>query len=119
MPPPRETTVFGALADATRRRILELVRERPGITLLELSEHFPVSRFAVMKHLNQLEQAGLLRRERTGTSKRLYFEPGPLAELRSGWLDRMAGTKRGQEPEAEAPSGGRRRSRLAWAGPRE
>jgi DNA-binding transcriptional ArsR family regulator len=73
--------VFRALAEPTRRRILELIHASPGISLQELVAHFPVSRFAIMKHLNVLEGAWLVRRERDGMTKRLYFDPGPLERV--------------------------------------
>jgi DNA-binding transcriptional ArsR family regulator len=70
--------VLRALGDPIRRRILELVRDAPGMTIQELTGHFRVSRFAIMKHLNLLEASWLVRRERDGTAKRLYLDAGPL-----------------------------------------
>lgn len=80
--------VFRALAEPTRRRLLELIQERPGITVQELVEHFPVSRFAIMKHLNVLEGAWLVRREREGMTKRLYLDPGPMERVPQ-WVARF------------------------------
>jgi DNA-binding transcriptional ArsR family regulator len=80
------TAIFSALADPTRRRILEILKSTPGLTTQELTAHFSVSRFAVMKHLNILESAGLIRRDREGVSKFLYFESAPLIDIRDGWL---------------------------------
>lgn len=85
----REDAIFKALADPTRRRIIELVEGGQGITIHELCTHFPVSRFAVMKHLNILEDVGIVRREREGASKRLFFDPGPLREVHEAWLGRF------------------------------
>lgn len=77
--------VFRALGDETRRKILDIVRERPGIPLSDLFEHFPVSRFAIMKHLTVLEAAWLVRREREGAIKRLRLDREPLQHARE-WL---------------------------------
>jgi DNA-binding transcriptional ArsR family regulator len=80
--------VFRALAEPSRRRVLELIDQHPGITVQELVEHLPVSRFAIMKHLNVLEASWLVRRERDGLVKRLYVDPGPLERL-PPWVARF------------------------------
>jgi DNA-binding transcriptional ArsR family regulator len=79
---------FRALAEPMRRRILELIHESPGMTIQELVEHFPVSRFAIMKHLNVLEAAWLVRREREGAAKRLYLDTGPLEGI-PAWISTL------------------------------
>ncbi|HTZ25298.1 MAG TPA: helix-turn-helix domain-containing protein, partial [Streptosporangiaceae bacterium] len=58
--------VFKALADPTRRRLLDELFRADGQTLRELEERFPMTRFGVMKHLRQLEQAGLVVTRRRG-----------------------------------------------------
>jgi DNA-binding transcriptional ArsR family regulator len=75
-----------ALADPTRRRIVELLAER-GRTAGELASHFPVSRPAVSRHLRVLRESGLVT-SRAQAQRRLYaLEPAPLAEL-DEWLGR-------------------------------
>jgi len=75
-----------ALADPTRRRILELVAEGER-SAGELASHFPVSRPAVSRHLRVLRESGLVR-TRTVAQRRLYsLDPTPLAEL-DEWLGR-------------------------------
>lgn len=77
--------VFHALAHAHRRRILDLVKERPGQTVGELAKSFDVSRIAVMNHLAVLEQAGLLVSEQDGRSRRLYLNAVPIQMIHERW----------------------------------
>ncbi len=74
-----------ALADPTRRGILELVRDRE-LAAGEIAEHFPVSRTAVSQHLTLLKGAGLLDERRDGTRRLYRARPEGLAELH-GYLD--------------------------------
>ncbi len=75
-----------ALADPTRRRIVELLAERER-SAGELASHFPVSRPAVSRHLRVLRETGLVR-SRGEAQRRLYsLDPAPLAEL-DDWLGR-------------------------------
>lgn len=77
--------LFGALADPTRRALLfRLVSSGPA-TATVLASSFPVSRQAVVKHLQALEVAGLVVPERVGREVRYRAEPGPLSEA-VGWL---------------------------------
>ena len=69
-----EDKIFRALSDMTRRRLLVLISNEPGINVSALCEEFPVSRFAVMKHLNILEAAGLIRREKKGNHRVFWIE---------------------------------------------
>lgn len=62
---------FFALADPTRLRILELLSQAGTLTVSEVCSHFAVSRFAVMKHLNVLEECGLITREAAGRERRV------------------------------------------------
>ena len=79
------TLVFRALADPTRRRILQAIADRPA-HVAQLTRHFPVSRPAISKHLGVLKNAGLVSFSEQG-KKRLYrMEPGPL-RLADRWLD--------------------------------
>lgn len=75
-----------AVADPTRRRVLELVRDRE-VPAGELAEAFPVSRPAVSRHLRVLREAGLVRERRDGRLRLYRADPAPLAELRE-WLER-------------------------------
>lgn len=77
--------VFAALADTTRRHVLELVAARDGATATELAAELPVTRQAVAKHLTALEEAGLLARRREGRETRFRLQPEPLAEAMA-WL---------------------------------
>ena len=78
-----------ALADPTRRRIVELLAERER-SAGEIASHFPVTRPAVSRHLRVLRESGLVR-SRGVAQRRLYsIDPAPLAEL-DEWLDRYRG----------------------------
>ncbi len=83
--------VFKALADETRRAILDALLTVDGQTLAELTERFPeMTRFGVMKHLAVLEEAGLLSTLRQGRSKRHFLNPVPIAEIANRWISRYA-----------------------------
>lgn len=88
---PHLDPVFRALADPSRRRILDLVKARPGTTVGELGERFAFSRFAVMKHLKILEEVGLLVHRRDGKSKRLYLNAVPLQTIHDRWISQYSG----------------------------
>lgn len=74
-----------AIADPTRRRLLELVRDRE-VPAGELASKFDVSRPAVSRHLRVLRQAGLVHERREGRLRLYRADPAPLAELRD-WLE--------------------------------
>jgi len=80
-------TVFQALAHESRRHMLDIVREQPGINVGALARDFDVSRIAVMKHLGILEQAGLLISEKDGRTRRLYFNAVPIQMIHERWTD--------------------------------
>jgi uncharacterized protein YndB with AHSA1/START domain/DNA-binding transcriptional ArsR family regulator len=82
--------VFRALADPSRRRMLDLLKARPGLTVGELAEGFSFSRFAVMKHLKILERVGLLVPRREGKTKRLYLNPVPIQTIYDRWLSKYS-----------------------------
>jgi DNA-binding transcriptional ArsR family regulator len=78
---------FAALADPTRRRVLELLRDRGDMTAGELAGEFhEISRPAVSKHLRVLRDAGLVTAEHTGREWRYRIEPTPLATIHDDWL---------------------------------
>lgn len=80
-----DDAVWGAMNDPTRRQILDLLRERSRSTG-ELAECFPVSRFAVMKHLKVLELAGLIVVERRGRVRTNHLNPVPLQQIYRRWI---------------------------------
>src|SRR2546428_13431319 len=69
--------VFRALADPTRRSLLDELFREDGQTLSALQGRLPMTRFGVMKHLKQLEEAGLVGTQRGGAEKRRFPEPVP------------------------------------------
>lgn len=77
--------LFQALASLSRRQILDIVKERPGIAVGALAAEFDVSRIAIIKHLRVLEQAGLLHSEKDGRSRRLYFNAVPVQMIYDRW----------------------------------
>jgi DNA-binding transcriptional ArsR family regulator len=79
--------VFSALADPTRRRVLELLRERPARPAGEIAAQFPTAaRPGVSRHLRVLRECGLVRAHRHGREWRYDLDPAPLVDLRDGWL---------------------------------
>jgi len=82
----RSGHVFGAIADATRRDILDTLR-RQDLAAGELASRFPVSRPAISRHLRILRQAGLVRETRQGQSRVYSLYPRPLADI-DRWLSR-------------------------------
>ena len=80
--------VFKALADATRRHLLDRLRERDGRTLTELESGLAMSRFGVMKHLRVLEDAGLLTTRRSGREKLHFLNPVPIRLIHDRWIDK-------------------------------
>src|SRR5258708_9548062 len=86
-------SVFKALADPSRRKLLDLLFERDGQTLTELAASLPaMTRFGVMKHLGLLEQAGLVTSRPAGPEKLHYLNAGPIPVVHPPWL--------GQNPKA-------------------
>ena len=82
--------VFRALADPSRRRLLDRLYERDGQTLGELEKALPqMTRIAVMKHLRILEQAGLVVSHRSGRRRLHYLNPVPIRQLHDRWLDKF------------------------------
>ena len=78
--------VFFALSDPLRRRVLERVAARPGATVTEICEGFAVSRFAVMRHLNVLEEAGIVVREAVGRERHVRLADGDWDRAVGDWL---------------------------------
>src|SRR5579859_2923978 len=82
--------VFKALADATRRHLLDRLFERDGRTLTELEQELEMTRFGVMKHLKVLEAAGLVVHRREGREKLHYLNPVPIRLIHDRWIDKYA-----------------------------
>lgn len=78
--------VFVALADPSRRLVLDRLRQRNGQTLSELCEGQPISRQAVSKHLTILEQANLVTSERRGRERLRFLNPVPIHAVAMRWL---------------------------------
>lgn len=81
--------VFKALADATRRTLLDRLFENNGQTLGELCERLEMSRQAVTKHLNLLEQANLVVAIWRGREKLHYLNPVPIHEIADRWIGKF------------------------------
>jgi len=80
--------VFKALADPTRRHLLDRLFERDGRTLTELEVELEMTRFGVMKHLRVLEDAGLVVTRRTGRNKLHHLNPMPIRLIHDRWIDK-------------------------------
>ena len=85
----QEDRQFKALADHNRRTIVEIVFRKPGITLQELCAEFPMSRFAVMKHINILEDAGLIASTKRSIYRVFSFVPHSTASLVESWFSQF------------------------------
>lgn len=80
--------VFKALADPTRRFLLDLLFARDGRTLTELESEVEMTRFGVAKHLKLLEEAGLVVARRSGREKLHYLNPVPIRLIHDRWIDK-------------------------------
>ena len=90
--------VFKALADPTRRFLLDLLFAREGQTLTELESAVEMTRYGVMKHLRVLEQAGLVTTRKRGREKLHFLNPVPIRLIHDRWVGKYA------EPWASALS---------------
>jgi len=84
-----EDKVFKALADASRRQLLDRLREKNGLTLHELCEGHDMSRQAVTKHLALLEAANLVATQWRGREKRHYLNPVPINDIYTRWIGKF------------------------------
>jgi uncharacterized protein YndB with AHSA1/START domain len=91
--------VFRALADPTRRSMLDELFRQDGQTLSALERRLPMTRFGVMKHLRVLEEAGLVTTKRHGREKHHFLNPVPIRLVHDRWVSKYA------EPWAAALSG--------------
>lgn len=83
--------IFSALADPTRRRVLELLGSRNGCSATALAAEMPVSRQAIAKHLGILEESELVSSHRSGRELLYTVRPEPLVET-SSWMAALAAT---------------------------
>ncbi len=88
--------VFKALADPTRRFLLDRLFVRDGRTLTELESELEMTRFGVMKHLRLLEEAGLVVTRRSGRQKLHFLNPVPIRLIYDRWIDKYT------EPQVSA-----------------
>ena len=91
--------VFKALADPTRRSLLDELFKQDGQTLSALERRLPMTRFGVMKHLRVLEEAGLVTTKRRGREKLHFLNPVPIRLVHDRWVSKYA------EPWAATLSG--------------
>lgn len=104
----RQESAFGAIADPTRRQILDLVRGRE-LSAGDIARRFPVSRPAIAKHVRVLRQAGLLRERKQATQRFYTLDPAALREVdqwlapyRLFWAARLTELKRVVEEDAKS-----------------
>ncbi len=91
--------VFKALADSTRRELLDQLYKQDGQSLSALERRLPMTRFGVMKHLKVLEEAGLVVTRRRGREKLHFLNPVPIRLVHDRWVRKYA------EPWAATLSG--------------
>jgi len=84
-----EDKVFKALADASRRQLLDQLRENSGLTLNELCEGHDISRQAVTRHLAVLEEANLVTTQWRGREKLHYLNTIPINEIYTRWIGKF------------------------------
>jgi DNA-binding transcriptional ArsR family regulator len=85
---PDDDRVFKALADPTRRFLLDRLFARDGRSLTELESELKMTRFGVMKHLRVLEKAGLVVARRSGREKLHFLNPVPIRLVHDRWIDK-------------------------------
>ncbi len=83
-------SVFGALADPTRRRVVETLARGGTVTASGLAEQLPITRQAVAKHLSALRGAELVTATRVGRETRYELRPQPLSEA-AKWIETVSG----------------------------
>jgi DNA-binding transcriptional ArsR family regulator len=98
--------VFKALADPTRRSLLDVLFKRDGQSLKSLEEGLDMTRFGVMKHLRVLEEAGLVTTRKRGREKLHFLNPVPIRLIHDRWVSKYAepwvSTLAGLKDELEA-----------------
>jgi DNA-binding transcriptional ArsR family regulator len=81
---------FKALADASRRKLLDALFKRDGQTLSELCDRLPMTRFGTMKHLRILEAARLVTTRMQGREKLHFLNPVPIRQIHDRWTSKYA-----------------------------
>ena len=84
-----DEAVFRALADPSRRRLLDLLFARDGRTLTALESELPMTRFGVMKHLRVLQEARLIATRKVGRERLHYLNPVPIHEIGERWIKKF------------------------------
>lgn len=84
-----DDAVFRALADASRRQLLDRLHAQNGQTLTDLCQGLAMSRQAVTKHLAVLEEANLVATQRQGREKRHFINPVPIGEIAARWIGKF------------------------------
>lgn len=82
--------LFLALANASRRRILDILKAMPGCSVNDVCKYFDMSRIGVMKHLRVLEEAELLISQKVGRTRELYFNAVPIQRIYDRWTTEYA-----------------------------
>src|SRR5687767_14031299 len=88
-----DEAVFRALAEPSRRRLLNLLFERDGRTLTELESELPMTRFGVMKHVRVLEEAGLITTRKVGRERFHYLNPVPIQLISDRWINKYSAVR--------------------------
>ena len=108
--------VFKALADPTRRFLLDRLFERDGRTLTELESELEMTRFGVMKHLRVLEDAGLVVARRSGREKLHFLNPVPIRLIHDRWIDKYTERQISALANLKAGTGGHGMSTMTETG---
>src|SRR5213083_234198 len=82
--------VFKALADPSRRLLLDWLFERDGRTLTELESQLEMTRFGVMKHLRVLEEAGVVVSRKSGRTRLHYLNAVPIRQIHDRWITKYS-----------------------------
>jgi len=86
----RKNKLYKALAHGTRRRIIGLLRESPGLTSGQLAMNFEMSRIAVLGHIKVLESAEILSSKQKGRIRSWYYNPEPIQTIHGHWIEEYA-----------------------------
>jgi len=86
----QKNKLYKALAHTTRRQIIRMLRESPGLTSSQLALNFEMSRIAVLGHINALESAEIIVREQVGRKRTWYYNPVPIQRIHSYWIEDYA-----------------------------
>ncbi|MBK6007083.1 helix-turn-helix transcriptional regulator [Ramlibacter ginsenosidimutans] len=87
--PPDDDLLFKALADPSRRKLLDQLHANDGQTLVQLCEHLDMTRQGVTQHLSVLEQANLVATLKQGREKLHFLNPTPLQEIHDRWISKF------------------------------